>query len=140
MRILLIGAGGMIGSRIAAEARERGHEVTGATRGGAGGTRIVDAADAPAVAALAAGHDAVVLAIAPPRDGSEPSGPLLAAGRGVLEGMRAAGVRRLVIVGERAAWRRPRACGSSTPPVPRSLQGRGPVPGRAAGLRPRAGR
>ncbi|WP_176728393.1 NAD(P)H-binding protein [Planobispora rosea] len=99
MRILLIGAGGMIGSRIAAEARERGHEVTGATRSGAGGTRVVDAADAPAVAALAAGHDAVVLAIAPPRDGSEPSGPLLAAGRGVLEGVREAGVRRLVIVG-----------------------------------------
>ncbi|WP_410558608.1 NAD-dependent epimerase/dehydratase family protein, partial [Actinomadura fulvescens] len=29
MRILLIGATGMIGSRVAAEARDRGHEVTG---------------------------------------------------------------------------------------------------------------
>ncbi|WP_449061011.1 NAD(P)-dependent oxidoreductase [Planomonospora algeriensis] len=41
----------------------------------------------------------MVLAIAPPRDGSEPSAPLLAAGRAVLEGLRKAGVRRLVVVG-----------------------------------------
>ncbi|GGK58110.1 putative epimerase/dehydratase [Planomonospora parontospora subsp. parontospora] len=99
MRILLIGATGVIGSRIAAEARDRGHEVTGVTRSGAAGTRSADAGDSSAVAELAAGHDAVVLAIAPPRDGSEPSAPLLAAGRGVLEGLRKAGVRRLVVVG-----------------------------------------
>jgi putative NADH-flavin reductase len=99
MRILLIGASGMIGQRVAAEARQRGHEVTGVTRSGAGGTEQADAGDAPAVAAIAAGHDAAVLAIAPPRDGSEPSGPLLAAGRSVLEALPKAGVRRLVVVG-----------------------------------------
>ncbi|MBG0813282.1 NAD(P)-dependent oxidoreductase [Planomonospora sp. ID82291] len=99
MRILLIGATGMVGSRIAAEARDRGHEVTGVTRSGTAGTRSADAGDPSAVAELAAGHDAVVLAIAPPRDGSEPSAPLLAAGRAVLEGLRTAGVRRLVVVG-----------------------------------------
>ncbi|GAA1556734.1 NAD(P)H-binding protein [Actinomadura kijaniata] len=99
MKILLIGATGMIGSRVAAEARARGHEVTGTTRRGAGGTARLDAADAGAVAALAAGHDAVVLAVSPPRDGSEPAAPLLAAGDGVLEGLRGAGVRRLVVVG-----------------------------------------
>ncbi|MER5323533.1 NAD(P)-dependent oxidoreductase [Streptosporangium roseum] len=99
MKILLIGASGMIGSRVAAEARDRGHEVTGVTRSGAEGTKIADASDPAAVAGLAAGHDAVVSAIAPPRDGSEPSGPLLAAVRGVLEGLRGAGVRRLVMVG-----------------------------------------
>ncbi|WP_067490522.1 NAD(P)-dependent oxidoreductase [Actinomadura hibisca] len=99
MRILLIGATGMIGSRIAAEARARGHEVTGATRRGADGTERLDAADAEGVAALARGHDAVVLAIAPPRDGSGAVEPLLAAGHAVLEGMRKAGVRRLVVVG-----------------------------------------
>jgi uncharacterized protein len=96
MRILLIGATGMIGARISAEAARRGHRVTGASRGGE--TRV-DANDAAAVARLATGHDAVVLAIAPPRDGSEPSGPLLAAGRAVLEGVRRAGVRRLLVVG-----------------------------------------
>ncbi|WP_242890034.1 NAD(P)-dependent oxidoreductase [Actinomadura litoris] len=99
MRILLIGATGMVGSRVAAEARGRGHEVTGVTRSGAEGTAKAEAGDAAAVAALAEGHDAAVLAIAPPRDGSEAEGPLLAAGRGVLAGLRAAGVRRLVVVG-----------------------------------------
>lgn len=99
MKILLIGASGMIGSRIAAEATGRGHEVTGVTRSGASGTQAADATDAKAVAALAAGHDAAVLAVSPPRDGSDPTGPLLAAGKGVLDGLREAGVRRLVVVG-----------------------------------------
>ncbi|GAA4050800.1 NAD(P)-dependent oxidoreductase [Nonomuraea soli] len=99
MKILLIGATGMVGSRIAAEAVNRGHTVTGVTRSGASGTQAAAADDASAVAALATGKDAVVLAIAPPRDGSEPSAPLLAAGQGVLDGARKAGVRRVVIVG-----------------------------------------
>ncbi|WP_084958811.1 NAD(P)-dependent oxidoreductase [Thermoactinospora rubra] len=99
MKILLIGATGMIGSRIAAEARGRGHEVTGATRSGAQGTVALQASDAEAVAEAAKGHDAVVLAVSPPRDGSDPSGPTLAAGRGVLDGARKAGVSRLVVVG-----------------------------------------
>ncbi|MCG5216231.1 NAD(P)H-binding protein [Streptosporangium soli] len=99
MRVLLFGATGMIGSRVAAEARARGHEVTGVTRGGAGETVTGDASDARAVAALAAGHDAVVLAVAPPRDGSAAAAPLLAVGLGVLDGLRKAGVRRLLVVG-----------------------------------------
>ncbi|MFI6291997.1 NAD(P)-dependent oxidoreductase [Nonomuraea sp. NPDC050790] len=99
MNILLIGASGMIGSRVAAEAAARGHEVTGVTRSGAGGTKAADATDADAIAALAKGKDAVVLAIAPPRDGTEAEGPLLAAGRAVLAAVRAAGVERLVVVG-----------------------------------------
>ncbi|XVQ13561.1 NAD(P)-dependent oxidoreductase [Spirillospora sp. CA-255316] len=99
MKIALLGATGMIGSRIAAEARSRGHEVTGITRSGTGGTAKADARDADAVAALVRGHDAVVLSVSPPRDGSEPSAPLLEAGRGVLDAMRKAGVKRLVVVG-----------------------------------------
>jgi putative NADH-flavin reductase len=94
VRTLLIGASGMIGCRVATEARSRGHEITGVTRSGAEGT-----ADGAVVAALAADHDAVVLAISPPRDGSEPSGPPLAVWRGVSEGLREAGVRRVVVVG-----------------------------------------
>jgi len=99
MKLLLIGSTGMIGSRVAAEARARGHEVVGTTRSGKEGTERLDAGDAARVAELARGVDAVVLAIAPPRDGSEAAGPLLAAGRAVLEGLRQAGVRRLVVVG-----------------------------------------
>lgn len=99
MRILLLGATGMIGSRVAAEARNRGHEVTGVTRGGSEGTQAAHAKDADAIARLAAGHDAVVMSIIPPRDGSDPTAGLLESGRGVLDGMRRAGVRRLVVVG-----------------------------------------
>ncbi|WP_405606416.1 NAD(P)-dependent oxidoreductase [Streptomyces sp. NBC_00076] len=99
MRILLFGATGMIGSRIAAEAGQRGHEVTGATRSGKDGTLAADASDADTVARLAAGHDAVVLAVSPPRGGTEATESLLEVGRGVLDGVRRAGVRRLVVGG-----------------------------------------
>ncbi|MFE4819356.1 NAD(P)-dependent oxidoreductase [Streptomyces sp. NPDC056704] len=99
MRILLFGATGVIGSRIAAEAGERGHEVTGVTRSGKDGTLAADASDADTVARLAAGHDAVVLAVSAPRGGIEATESLLEVGRGVLDGVRRAGVRRLVVVG-----------------------------------------
>ncbi len=99
MKIVLFGATGMLGSRVAAEARGRGHEVTGVTRSGNEDTRPADAADAATVATFAAGHDAVVLAISPQDDGSEPTGLLLAAGRAVLDGLRKASVRRLIVVG-----------------------------------------
>lgn len=99
MNILLIGATGMVGSRVAAEARARGHEVTGVTRSGKDGTARAEARDSAAVAKLAQGKDAIVVAVAPPRDGSETVAPLLADGRGVLAGAREAGVKRVVIVG-----------------------------------------
>jgi uncharacterized protein len=93
MKILLFGASGMIGSRIATEARGRGHTVDGVTRSGAEGTTVGDAGDASTVATLAAGHDAVVLSITPGEDG------MLDTGRAVFAGLREAGVRRLVVVG-----------------------------------------
>lgn len=99
MKIMVIGSTGMIGSRIAAEARQRGHEVTGATRSGTDNTLVLNAGDAEAVAGAAAGHDALVLAVAAPRDGSDAIAGLLTVGRAVLDGMRKAGVQRLVVVG-----------------------------------------
>lgn len=99
MRILLIGASGMVGSRVAAELRGRGHEVTGVTRSGTDGTVVGDAADRKRIAELAAGHDALVVAISAPRDNPDPEGPVLAAGQAVLDAARDAGVRRIVIVG-----------------------------------------
>ncbi len=99
MRIVLFGATGMIGSQVAAEARRRGHEITGVTRGGRNGTRAADASDPDTVARLVAGQDAVVLAVSPPRGGSESTESLLEVGRGVLDGVRKAGVGRLVVVG-----------------------------------------
>ncbi|MEU1162484.1 NAD(P)H-binding protein [Streptomyces sp. NPDC005921] len=98
MKILLIGATGMIGSRIAAEASARGHEVTAATRSGRTGITL-DVTDPGRVAEAAAGHDAAVSAVSPPRDGSNPAAPLLAAYRSLLDGLRTADVRRLLVVG-----------------------------------------
>lgn len=99
VKILLIGATGMVGSRIAGEARRRGHDVTGVTRSGSEGTAKAEASDAAAIAALAAGHGAAVLSVPPPRDGSPTIEPLLAITRAVLDGLRRAGVRRLIVVG-----------------------------------------
>ncbi|MEV0091460.1 NAD(P)-dependent oxidoreductase [Streptomyces sp. NPDC050738] len=107
MKILLFGATGMVGSRITAEAVRRGHTVTAATRSGRSpegtteGLTLVtaDASDPARVAELAEGHDVVASALAPPRDGSAPSGPFVAANKALIEGVRASGVPRLIVVG-----------------------------------------
>ncbi|TYB67662.1 NAD(P)H-binding protein [Nonomuraea sp. PA05] len=93
MKILLFGATGMVGQRIAAELRDRGHEVTGLSRSGPVKGDIND------TATLAEGHDVIVSAVAPPRDGSEPEPPFLAANRALIDGARASGVRRVIVVG-----------------------------------------
>ncbi|WP_336206161.1 NAD(P)-dependent oxidoreductase [Nonomuraea sp. LPB2021202275-12-8] len=94
MKILLFGATGMVGQRIAAELQSRGHEVTGVsrTKGPVKG-HVADAAT------LARGYDVVISAIAPPRDGSEPEAPFLASTRALIDGVRDAGARRLITVG-----------------------------------------
>ncbi|MFB9473543.1 NAD(P)-dependent oxidoreductase [Nonomuraea salmonea] len=94
MKILVFGATGMVGQRIAAELRDRGHEVTGVSR--SGGPVKGDVRD---TATLAPGHDAVVSAVAPPRDGTEPEPPFIEANTALTDGLRAAGVRRLIVVG-----------------------------------------
>ncbi|MFI6919830.1 NAD(P)-dependent oxidoreductase [Nonomuraea spiralis] len=93
MKILVFGATGMIGQRIVSELTERGHDVTGVSRRGPVKGDVHDAAT------IAKGYDAVVSAIAPPRDGTEPEPPFLAANRALIDGLRAAGVSRVVIVG-----------------------------------------
>jgi putative NADH-flavin reductase len=64
MKIALFGATGMVGSRIAAEATSRGHEVTTLSR-----ATGADLADADAVRRAAAEHDVVVSATGPSRTG-----------------------------------------------------------------------
>jgi uncharacterized protein len=90
MKILLFGATGMVGSRIAAELEQRGHEVVPATR--ATGADATDPAD---VAERAAGTDAIVSAVA--ARGVDYTLPEVA--RSLTEGARRAGVKRLVVVG-----------------------------------------
>ncbi|MFD5764006.1 NAD(P)-dependent oxidoreductase [Streptomyces sp. NPDC127044] len=58
-----------------------------------------DASDTAKVTELVAGADVVVSACVPPRDGTDPRGPFLALNTALVEAARAAGVRRLVIVG-----------------------------------------
>jgi putative NADH-flavin reductase len=76
MRIAIYGASGMVGSRIAAEAASRGHEVIGVTRSGGelpAGVRAVqsNANDVASVKELAAEADVLVSAIGPSRTGGD---------------------------------------------------------------------
>ena len=76
MKIAIYGATGMIGSRLAAEALKRGHEVTGITRSGgdlpAGATALQgDAGDAALAKRVAVEADVVVSAIGPSRTGGD---------------------------------------------------------------------
>jgi hypothetical protein len=89
MKLVIFGAGGMIGSRIAAEATSREHEVTGPR------SAEVDVTDPAAVAACIADHDAVVSAV-----GSfEDLGLVTRAATALLAAARDADVPRLAVVG-----------------------------------------
>ena len=94
MKIVVFGSTGMIGSRIATELEQRGHEVIGASR--ATGTDITDPAS---VAAAATGADAVVSAVA----ARGVNYTLKDVARSLADGLRRAGVRRLVVVGGAAS-------------------------------------
>ena len=76
MKIAVYGASGMVGSRVAAEAASRAHEVTGVTRSGGelpDGVRAVRASadDVASAKELAAESDALVAAIGPSRTGGD---------------------------------------------------------------------
>ena len=90
MNIVLFGSGGMIGSRIASELGQRGHDLTGASR-----STGADITDPASVAQIATGADAVVSAIS--ARGVDYT--LADVARSLSDGARQAGVRRLVIVG-----------------------------------------
>lgn len=97
MKIALYGANGPIGSAIAAEATQRGHEVTAISRGDNDGVtaaahRRGDAADGPQVAEISVAHDVVVSAIGFGADPVEFMRPVL----GLVQNV---GSTRLVFVG-----------------------------------------
>src|ERR1700743_51263 len=95
LKIALFGATGMIGSRVAAEAARRGHQVTALARDPArvpAGVANLKAAqadllDAASVGAALRGHDVVASAYAPPQDDLA---SLAKATRALVEGVRAA--------------------------------------------------
>ncbi|MDT4972932.1 MAG: uncharacterized protein QOG22_3075 [Pseudonocardiales bacterium] len=80
MKIAVVGATGMVGSRVVDEAAARGHQVTAVNRAGSAQVRpnvtprAADITDSGVAAALAAEHDVVVSAIGPSREpGGDPS-------------------------------------------------------------------
>ncbi|MGW3498196.1 hypothetical protein [Streptomyces sp. NPDC001020] len=80
MRITLFGATEMAGSRIAAAARQRGHQVTAVSRSDRSPvagvtTTAANASDPAKMDALATGTDAATSTSAPPRDGTDPKEP-----------------------------------------------------------------
>ena len=108
MKIVLFGATGNIGQRIAKEALSRGHEVVGVVRDpekvqppDARVTLVKgDATDAASVARVAPGADAIVSAISPrPNARGLPAPSLAAAAKALIAGAKKAGVKRLLIVG-----------------------------------------
>ncbi|WP_237198413.1 NAD(P)-dependent oxidoreductase [Rothia nasimurium] len=64
MNISVIGAAGMVGSDIVAEAKDRGHEVTGYTRSGSAGTSALDLANTEALVEVINSSDATVISVA----------------------------------------------------------------------------
>ena len=108
MKIVLFGATGNVGQRVAAEALRRGHEVTGVVRDPAAvkspdaRMQLVkgDATSTDSVASVARGADAVVSAISPLPNARGMAAPSLEKNaRALIEGLRRAGVKRVLYVG-----------------------------------------
>ena len=100
MKIALIGATGNVGSKILAEAVQRGHHVTAIVTDPAKlaarenlAVTAADATDADALARAVAGHDSVIGAFNPSRD---PDG---SGTRAIVAGVKRARVKRLLVVG-----------------------------------------
>lgn len=104
MRITIFGAAGDVGSRVAAEALLRGHEVTAVVRDQeqfeklpvAATARAADAGNAGDVARLTADQDLVISAIRPPT-GKE--NQLVTITKAILSGIGQSGVRVLIVGG-----------------------------------------
>jgi putative NADH-flavin reductase len=108
MKLVVFGATGNVGQRVAAEALRRGHEVTGVVRDPDAvqspdpRVRLVkgDATNAESVAQVARGADAVVSAISPrPSARGLPAPSLQENARALTKGLRAADVKRVLYVG-----------------------------------------
>ena len=106
MNIALIGATGFVGTPVLAELLSRGHSVTVLARtpsklGPQTGLTVVaaDALDAAQVASAVAGHDAVISAYNPGWSEPQIHDLHLKASRAIVEGVKQAGLKRLLVVG-----------------------------------------
>lgn len=106
MKIALIGATGFVGTPILSELLARGHQVTVLARTPSKlpaqtGLTVVqaDALDAQQVAKAVAGHDAVISAYNPGWTEPNIHDLHLQASQAIVEGVKASGVKRLLVVG-----------------------------------------
>ncbi|OQW30503.1 MAG: 3-beta hydroxysteroid dehydrogenase [Nitrospira sp. SG-bin1] len=106
MNIALIGATGFVGSGILREALTRGHEITALVRDPEGLTphprlraQKADVYDVADVARLVAGHDAVISAFNPGWSNPDIYNLQLKGTRAIIDGVKKAGVKRLLFVG-----------------------------------------
>jgi uncharacterized protein len=101
MKLALFGARGMIGSRLLAEALQRGHAVTTISRRGTQtrppAARFIairgDVLDPGSIAVAVTGHDAVLSAVGPTAD------IILGSVRALVEGLTRGQVMRLLVIG-----------------------------------------
>src|SRR5665213_3752331 len=107
MKVAIVGATGMIGSKLLEEAIDRGHVVTAVSRHATklpahGRVRPVevDVLDTNELARAFSGQDAILHAFAPPRLSVEERVAQQRAGtRSIIAAARSAGVRRILAVG-----------------------------------------
>jgi len=106
MKIALIGATGFIGSGILREALDRGHQVTGIARHTENlpqhpnmVAQRGDVRDEAETARLVAGHDAVISGYSPGRDVADLYHEHISGYRAIIDGVKNAGVKRLLVVG-----------------------------------------
>ncbi|AMO76086.1 NAD(P)-dependent oxidoreductase [Pseudomonas citronellolis] len=108
MKIVIFGALGRAGRHIVQEALKRGHDVIGVSRQpttqreeSIPRLQLVrgDATQTETVAQLVAGADAVVNSISPRPSAGGPACSLEDAARALIQGLRTAGVKRLLVVG-----------------------------------------
>src|SRR5437867_10771617 len=108
MKLVVFAATGNVGQHVVAEALRRGHEVVGVVRDPdavqSPDKRVKllkgDATNADSVAKIARGGDAVVSAISPrPNARGLPAPSLAANSRAIIQGLRSAGVKRVIYVG-----------------------------------------
>lgn len=106
MNIALIGATGFVGTPVLAELLARGHQVTVLARNPAKVAAqpnltvvAADALDAAQIASAVTGHDAVISAYNPGWSEPQIHDLHLQASRAIVEGVKNAGVKRLLVVG-----------------------------------------
>ncbi len=112
LTFLVVGASGMVGSRITAEAASRGHQVIAAARNTDKITATdkvhpekLDATDTPAFTALARKADVIVLATSP-RGGGDPIAEEKAVADSAMATAKATG-KRIVVVGGGSSLNKP---------------------------------